>query len=99
MNELHNLLVWFSLDKSGKIDRISRMGAVDPKLDLDKHFAKWSEQSEHRKANVYTFTREEIEVPDHIMAGSIKTNAIVMHYNGKRHRIIMPYFVAIGGEK
>jgi len=90
-----NLLVWFSID-NGEIGRIVKMTAIDPKIDLDKHFAKWSVKSEHRQANVYTFTREHIAVPERIMAGRVEGNALIMHYNGERHRAILPYFVTIG---
>jgi len=96
MSDLKNLLVWFLLDDEGQITEISRLMAVDPKQDLDKYFAAWSVKSEHRQANVYTFTREHIDVPEHIMAGPVSGVAVIMHYHGKKHMAILPYFVTIG---
>jgi hypothetical protein len=94
--ELKNLLVWFLLDDDGQITQISRLMAIDSKFDLDKYLTSWSAKSEHRQANVYTFTREQIDVPEHIMAGPVSTTGVIMHYHGKRHMAIMPYFVTIG---
>ena len=96
MNELNNMIIWFNLDENGDVQNISRINAIDPNLDLDKHFAKWSLKSEHRQANVYTFTREQITVPDHIMAGTVTGVALIMHYHDKKHMAILPYFVMIG---
>jgi len=96
MNQLKNLLIWFGLDENGKPDYISKLTAIDPDLDLEANFAKWSVKTAYREANVYTFTKEHIDVPERVMAGPVSGVALIMRYHGEPLQAILPYFVVIG---
>lgn len=92
-NDLSNLMVWFNYDDEGNIERISQLSAVPSKYSLDAYFELWRAGSAHMAENVYTFTKEHIVVPDHLMG--VEGVAFIMHYNGKKIKAILPYFVMI----
>ena len=93
MTDLKNLLIWFGFDNDGEIDRITQLQAVNPNDDLEAYWEKWRVGGAHRAENVYTFTKEYIKVPYHLMG--FETWGWIMHHNGERLRAITPYFVTI----
>lgn len=93
-NGMKNMTLWFSYDKNGVVDKLTNIKAIDPKLDLEVELMKMTKKSEYRNAGVYAFKKERIVTPSHFLNGSDNVG-IIMYYRGKRHRAILPYYVAI----
>lgn len=93
MNELENLLIWYALDEDGDPNRIVKLDAIPAGRNLDEWFAKWSEKTDYRAANVWTVTKKHIKVPAHIQ--DVEGVAFILHFNGVPHRAILPYYVMI----
>lgn len=91
---MRNLTMWFAYNEAGEIDRITELKAVDPKLDLEVELAKMSVKSAYVQANVYTFKKERITTPEYLFGG-VDNVAIVMYYHGKKHRAILPLYLAL----
>lgn len=91
--DLNNLLIWASLDETGNPDKIVKLQAIDPKVDINAKFADWQAGGKGVVPNTYTFVKEWIKLPPNVF--ELEGQGFIMSFNGKRHRAILPYYVLV----